>query len=241
MRLTKLIPSVFLVSLSLFMYEISIIRLFSALMWYQFVYLAISIAILSIGLGGIIVYKIKNNNKPYYGFNEENILERSSLLLTLAIILVTFVIYKVPFFFLATYLYIILGSIPFIFGGMFLAESFLRFTKKSLYIYFADLVGSGFGAVLIVLLLDNYSIAFVALFTSLIALSVYFLLKPMPKSLTGVLGVLILGLILITSGTTLDRIIGNFNAYSGNVKMFGHITGNPKSVLLPGIHLHVLM
>ncbi|KUO52669.1 MAG: hypothetical protein APF76_14355 [Desulfitibacter sp. BRH_c19] len=230
MQVKKLILSVFLISLSLFTYEISLIRLFSTLMWYQFVYLAISIAILALGLGGILVYKIKNDNQLYYDFTAENILERSSLLLALSITAVIFIIYKAPFFTLASYFYILLGSFPFIFGGMFLAESFHRFTRKSSYIYFADLVGSGVGSILIIMLLDNYSIAVVSLFISLFALVAYFLLKPIPKSLTGVLSVLILGLILLLSGSTLDRIIGNFSAYSGNAKMLGQINGNSKSV-----------
>ena len=164
MEYRKLLPGIFLVSMSLFMFQISLTRLFSALMWYHFVFVAVSVAIFSIGLGGIIVYRIRNTTEHLYGFTPDNILQRSSLFLAISIFTITVIMYKVPFFTLASLIYLVLGSIPFILGGMFLAESFLLFPQKSMYLYFADLLGSGLASILILALLDKYSIVTVSIY-----------------------------------------------------------------------------
>lgn len=230
MSFKRLLSTIFLVSLALFMYEITLTRLFSAVMWYHFVFIAVSLAILALGLGGIAVYKIKNSSQIYYGFTTTNILQHSSLLLAISTTAITLFIYKTPFFNLAIFIYAILGSLPFIFGGMFLAESFSQFPKQSLYIYFADLVGSGLGSIVIIKLLDNFSIITTSIFISLLVLVAHFLLSGglKAKLMVTITMVLILGLFL--SGNSLDTLIGDFSAYTGSAKSIGLLEGNPRSV-----------
>ncbi|MFZ5944890.1 MAG: hypothetical protein ACOYVD_12315 [Bacillota bacterium] len=221
--------AVFLISLSLFMFEITLTRLFSALMFYHFVFLAVSIAILSLGLGGIWVYKIRTGNREIYGFNKYNILERSSLLFGLSTIAVTLVIYKTPFFSTAFLIYLLLGAVPFILGGMFLSEAFYRFPDKSLLIYFADLVGSGIGSILIIKLLDSFSPLTSVLLLSMIGFTAFLLISSKDKLLLKTFGILTLLALTIISGQYIDNVIADFTAYSGGAKTLSALK-NPKSV-----------
>jgi len=221
--------AVFLVSLSLFMFEITLTRLFSALMFYHFVFLAVSIAILSLGLGGIWVYKIRTGNKKIYGFKKDNILERSSLLFGLSTIIVTLIIYKTPFFSTAFLIYLFLGAVPFILGGMFLAEAFYRYSDNSLLIYFADLVGSGIGSILIIKLLDSFSPLTSVLVLSMIGFTAFLLVSAKEKIFLKAIGILTLIGLTIISGQYIDNVIADFTAYSGGAKTLGALK-NPKSV-----------
>ena len=211
------------------MFEITLTRLFSALMFYHFVFLAVSIAILSLGLGGIWVYKIRAENKETYGFKKDNILERSSLLFAISTIVITLIIYKTPFFQTAFLIYLFLGAVPFILGGMFLAESFYRFSENSLLIYFADLMGSGIGSILIVKLLDSFSPITSVLVLSLIGFTAFILVSSKQQVLLKTTGIILLLASILFSGQSIDNVIADFTAYSGGAKTLGALK-NYKSV-----------
>ncbi|MFZ7104009.1 MAG: hypothetical protein ACOWWO_15325 [Peptococcaceae bacterium] len=225
----SILAAIFLISLSLFMFEITLTRLFSALMFYHFVFLAVSIAILSLGLGGIWVYKIRTGDKKIYGFKKDNILERSSLLFSLSTFVITLIIYKVPFFPLAFLLYLFLGSLPFMLGGMFLAEAFYQFSPHSLLIYFADLAGSGIGSIIIVKLLDNFSPLTSVLILALLSFTAYLSVTAKEKIFLKTLGIFTFLAVIIISGQRIDHIIADFTAYSGEAKTLSALK-NPQSV-----------
>jgi spermidine synthase len=226
----RLLLAVFLISLSLFMFEITLTRLFSAIMFYHFVFLAISLAILSLGLGGIAVYRIRNLDLKQFGFTKENILKQSSLLFALTSILVIVIIYKTPYFQLAFFVYLFISSLPFILGGMFLSEAFYQYSRQSLFLYFADLVGSGLGSILIINLLDNYSIITTVIFIALIALLAHLLMGKDKASLLKILATSLLIIALSIFGQSLDNMAADFTAYFGNAKAMGLLKGNPRSI-----------
>jgi hypothetical protein len=57
MRLGISLSAVFVVSGALFMYEVILTRIFSAIMTYHFVFIVASVAILGLGLGAMDIYK----------------------------------------------------------------------------------------------------------------------------------------------------------------------------------------
>ncbi|WP_425449376.1 hypothetical protein [Dethiothermospora halolimnae] len=136
--------SIFLVSTSLFIYEILITRMLSSILQYHFVFLTTSLAILGIGIGGLIVYKIKKNYS-YSGL---------TLVLSLSYLICILLIYKMPFVNFFGF-YSVLSSIPFIIGGMILSLVFSKHNKISNKLYFADLLGSTLGSILLIPLMDN--------------------------------------------------------------------------------------
>src|SRR6185369_7086132 len=53
--------SVFLITLSGLVFEIGLTRIYSATIWYHFAFMAISVALLGWGLGGLAVHQLKRS------------------------------------------------------------------------------------------------------------------------------------------------------------------------------------
>src|SRR3979409_1044877 len=58
---------VFLITLSGLVFEIGLTRIYSATIWYHFAFVAISMALLGWGLGGLAVYLLKRVWRPSAG------------------------------------------------------------------------------------------------------------------------------------------------------------------------------
>src|SRR2546427_3211516 len=54
--------AVFLITLSGLIFEIGLTRIYSATIWYHFAFVAISVALLGWGLGGIVVHLLKRRS-----------------------------------------------------------------------------------------------------------------------------------------------------------------------------------
>ena len=163
-----LLLSIFFISISLFVYQVILTRLYSAVFSYHYVFLITSLAILGLGIGSIIAYKIKMRTKKEGGrskclkelmqlVSEEKIkdqINKGSIVLALSYIVVFTIDFTLP---VATSVLvnIILGTIPFIIGGYIYSILFTEFSGISGKLYFADLVGSGAGSVAVIFLLNN--------------------------------------------------------------------------------------
>ncbi|MGE5606245.1 MAG: hypothetical protein ACM3YE_11220, partial [Bacteroidota bacterium] len=55
--------SVFLISMITILFEITITRIFSVLLWYHFVFMVVSVSILGLGLGGLIINWLIQKNR----------------------------------------------------------------------------------------------------------------------------------------------------------------------------------
>lgn len=127
----KYLLGLFLTSLTLFFYELLVSRLFSVLLSNQYSYLVISFAILGLGIGGILVYYLDKKGK-----------------FTLYIFTICYIITYlgiITIIFLSTYLgspvwYILLGMLPFIFGGGIISHLF-KIQPNTYQVYFVDLIG----------------------------------------------------------------------------------------------------
>jgi len=213
---------VFLIGLTLFMYEISLTRLFSTLMWYHFVFIAISLAMLGWTIGGVYAYRWLNSQKKP---NQESLTARKNIILTLLSITLWSAIlflYKTPFSNSLLLVYIVLSALPFILGGYYLSLVFKEDALHSHTLYFADLLGSALGSVLIVVLLDNYSLLRIGVALGLVPLLVasFNLQRVKYKTLTPI-AVATLLLLTVIGGNALDIWAQDFGAYKGNPKLLG--------------------
>ncbi len=226
------LSSVFVVSTSLIMYEIILTRLYSAVMWYHFVSLAVSIALFSLALGGILVYRYPLKEKKKRQNLKLKTWERSSLTgLAVSILILTLVFYRVPYHNDLYMIYILAGGIPFVFGGIYLSISFFNFPSQSSYIYFADLIGSAAGGALIMKLLNDYSIMRTVVIISLVLLVVMAIrFLPGKKRLLGSVLTSFMFIIAVFFGGIIDEWSVNFKAYQGEPKMLGMLSGNPQSI-----------
>lgn len=194
--MTRLYITVFFVSCSVLIFEISLIRIFSISLWYHFAFMVISIAMLGIGSAGTVLavcfgnIKItEQNNKP-----EQSGLKKISALIYsdsslpvysscagISILLSYIALNYIPFdpvrfswekfqiFYLA--LYCLILSIPFFFSGLLIATIFLIHSKRSMKIYSSDLTGAGTGALLVLVLLNIASPEYAILIASTLCLT----------------------------------------------------------------------
>lgn len=224
---------VFLVGLTLFMYEITLTRLFSTLMWYHFVFIVISLAMLGWTIGGVYAFRwLKSHKKTttkMLAVRKIKILALLSVTLWIAILF----LYKTPYNTSLLFVYIALSALPFIMGGYYLSLVFKEGAKNSNALYFADLLGSALGSVLIVLLLDNYSLIRIGAVLGLVPLLVaaFDLATGNRYKKLAVLTASALIIMAFAGGSGLDKWAQDFGAYKGNPKLLGALfKDNPRIV-----------
>jgi hypothetical protein len=111
-------------------------RIFSAILDYNYVFLAISLATLGVGLGGYLAYKWSGF---IYRFRSEWL-----GLFALLLIVFVFAMYALPY--LGIWSYAAMALVPFLAGGSLLAAIVQRQRDWIHAIYFSDLAGAGIGA-----------------------------------------------------------------------------------------------
>ena len=142
--------AVFLITLSGLMFEIGLTRIYSATIWYHFTFVAVSVALLGWGLGGVAVHAGKRRWTPT--------LDRAGALAAgygAAILCCLELIARLPATPLRLPVYFLAPLAPFLLGGMALAMIFDQRRQMIASLYFADLLGASLGAVGISVLLQT--------------------------------------------------------------------------------------
>ncbi len=168
-HLSLVLVAIFFVSFSTLLFELSIIRIFSFLLWYHFVFIVISISILGLGIGAWLLYQTGLKSRiDQHGTCE---LARYALILAGAITfsVIAVLLYPFPGF---IYGYILAVLIPFIAAGLFLSAAFYLHGKDAQVIYFADLFGGGLGSLAVLPLLEHFGAVSTALFVAVIPATV---------------------------------------------------------------------
>src|SRR5215472_5165248 len=141
--------AVFLITLSGLVFEIGLTRIYSATIWYHFAFVAISMALLGWGLGGLAVHLLK---KSWPASTEKAAL--FTMLYGVAIPACLWVLVRFPFEFSRLGLYFVAPLVPFFLGGMALSMIFDLNRSGAGSLYFADLLGASIGAVSVTVLLQ---------------------------------------------------------------------------------------
>ncbi|MFC1851023.1 hypothetical protein ACFL27_12585 [candidate division CSSED10-310 bacterium] len=142
-----------LVAMSTLMLELVLIRIFSVTLWYHFAFMAISIALLGMGVSGIYVYIFSPVRSP------ENTLKRltvGAMLFSITTVIALIVQLSTRFvpsfspksFFLLSQVYVVV-AIPFFFGGYCISLALTQYSRHVSKLYFADLFGAGIGCFLV--------------------------------------------------------------------------------------------
>jgi len=145
----KIRGAVFLITLSGLVFEIGLTRIYSATIWYHFAFVAISMALLGWGLGGLAVHLLKRMWPPS--------LEKAALLTMMYGIAIPgclWVLVRYPFELPRLPLYFVTPLVPFFLAGMALSMIFDLHKTGAGSLYFADLLGASIGAVSVTLLLQ---------------------------------------------------------------------------------------
>src|SRR3989338_6705064 len=191
----------FFTTMATLMDEILLTRIFSVTMWYHFAFVAISIALFGLTVGGIIVYLFPKYFPP---LKVESRLSLNALFFTITIpisfliqINLPTLINLFPVVLLFTYL---ITAVPFIFSGIAVSLALTKFPQQVSKLYAVDLAGAAVGCLALIATLtitDGPTVVFVvALFAALGAL--FFAFQSASKfKIISLLMVLLLGAFIL--------------------------------------------
>jgi hypothetical protein len=144
MSLIPIRAGVFLITLSGLVFEIALTRIFSATIWYHFAFVAISMALLGWGLGGLAVHLLKGR-----WTRSMDTAALFTLIYGAAIPVCLWVLVQFPFQIERLPLYFVTPLVPFFLAGMALSMIFDLHRAIAGSLYFADLLGASLGAVVV--------------------------------------------------------------------------------------------
>jgi spermidine synthase len=139
--------------------ELALTRLFSVVLFYHFAFLAISIALLGLGAGGVFAYLLKRRLEP---IGTSKLASGLSLAGAAAVVLALEAVLHVPVSlevswpnFLHLSAIYSCAAVPFILTGFLLSTVFARSPESIPHLYAADLMGASLACLAIVPLLDK--------------------------------------------------------------------------------------
>ncbi|HMK28221.1 MAG TPA: hypothetical protein VK473_00960 [Terriglobales bacterium] len=155
----RLLTAVMMVSFASLLLELALTRLFSVILFYHFAFLAISIALLGLGAGGVFAYLAKAG---LLRWPVETIGSAVCAINAVLVLLVLEIDLHVPVFlslslgnFLRLSAIYLVSALPFFFTGLLFAVLFARRTREISRLYAADLVGGALACLAIVGLLNR--------------------------------------------------------------------------------------
>ena len=149
------LAAVFLISLSILVFEIALTRIFSIMLSYHFVFAIVSAAMLGLGLGGFLFTWLRGSARG--GAIWTGALVYSlSLAASVVLILTLPIVGSSGLSGVRTWVYIALAIVPFAAGGFAVSGLFRRFPEGSSLLYGADLTGAAAGALAVVPAMDAW-------------------------------------------------------------------------------------
>jgi hypothetical protein len=144
MRSTSLISfllaSLFILSLSVLLFELTLTRIFSIILWYNYAFMAISVAFFGLGIGSLLIHITKNRMKMEVLPNK---IIQFTLAFAVSLPVFLFVIgHLIPPSISFIYLFFLASSIPFFFAGLSMALIYLAMSRQITKLYFIDLTGA---------------------------------------------------------------------------------------------------
>jgi len=135
-----LLASLFVLSLSVLLFELTLTRIFSIILWYNYAFMAISVAFFGLGIGALLIHILKHK------INREELPKKiieSTLAFAVSLPIFLFVIgHLIPPSISFIYLFFLASSIPFFFAGLSIALIYLAMPSQITKLYFIDLVGA---------------------------------------------------------------------------------------------------
>src|SRR5919199_4521626 len=158
--------ALFALSLSVLLFEITLTRMFSIILWYNYAFMAISVAFFGLGIGSLVIHLIRNKIKTE---NLPSKILQSSITFAISLPVFLFLIgYAVPPSTSFIYLFFLVASIPFFFAGISMALIYLAMPKEVTKLYFVDLAGAAGGTLILDYLLQGFGAESLILFTGIL-------------------------------------------------------------------------
>ena len=129
-----------MLSISVLLFELTLTRIFSIVLWYDYAFMAISIAFFGLGIGSLLVHILKNKikkDKLALKIIQTNIFFAMSMPIFLIVIG-----HAIPPNIHYIYLFYLASSIPFFFAGISISLVYFAMPREVSKLYFIDLVGA---------------------------------------------------------------------------------------------------
>ncbi len=161
----RLCLGVALCALATVILELALTRIFSAVLFYHFAFMAISVALFGLGAGGLYAYRLERAYRLEKRNDGPSIWERLGRLSTingLIVVAALWTILEHPLVNEATWsnalrlvpIYLVC-AFPFLIAGTAISAAIAHSAKQVSRVYFYDLLGAAVGCILLIPLLDN--------------------------------------------------------------------------------------
>src|SRR5215216_6010629 len=174
-----LLVLLFVLSLSIILFELALTRIFSIVLWYDYAFMAISIAFFGLGIGSFVIHiqkdkfktlKNKSTTDPQFAFSSKIV--QYAIAYGISVPVFIFLIGYIPSDTSYIYLFYLISSIPFFFAGAGMALVFLAMSEKINKLYFADLVGAALATIILDPMMQSLGAGSVLLLTSVVVVGV---------------------------------------------------------------------
>ncbi|MGI0015733.1 MAG: hypothetical protein ACREBU_20140, partial [Nitrososphaera sp.] len=179
-----LMSVLFFASLSTILFELGLTRIFSIILWYDYAFMAISVAFFGLGIGSLVIHMQKDYTRNHRenargvwrrflmpAYTPEALTKKLiqySVAYAISVPLFILVVTMIPPDTSYIHLFYLASSVPFFFAGSIMALIFLVMPRQISKLYFADLVGASAAALLLDPLMLGLGAESVLLLTSLL-------------------------------------------------------------------------
>jgi MFS family permease len=129
-----------MLSMSVLLFELALTRIFSIVLWYDYAFMAISIAFFGLGIGSLLTHILKNKVKREQ--LPSKILQTTIIFAVSVPIFLVVIGQVIPPNIHFIYLFYLTSSIPFFFAGISMSLIFFAMPREVSKLYFIDLVGA---------------------------------------------------------------------------------------------------
>jgi predicted membrane-bound spermidine synthase len=163
----------FFLSLSIILFELALTRIFSIVLWYDYAFMAISIAFFGLGIGSFVIHiqrvkfksqKKKSTTEPQFAFSSRIV--QFAIAYGISVPAFIFLIGYIPSDTSYIYMFYLISSIPFFFAGACMAIIFLAMSERISKLYFADLIGAASATIILDPVMQTLGAGSVLLLTS---------------------------------------------------------------------------
>ena len=169
----------FVLSLSIILFELALTRIFSIVLWYDYAFMAISIAFFGLGIGSFVIHirkdKIDNPKKDstldqHFTFSSRIV--QYAIGYGISVPVFIFLIGYIPSDTSYIYLFYLISSTPFFFAGAGMALIFLAMSEKISKLYFADLIGAALATIILDPIMQSLGAGSALLVTSVVVVGI---------------------------------------------------------------------
>jgi predicted membrane-bound spermidine synthase len=176
-----LLVLLFVLSLSIILFELALTRIFSIVLWYDYAFMAISIAFFGLGIGSFMIHiqkdkfkTLKNKSTFDSQFTFSSRIIRYALAYGISVPVFIFLIGYIPSDTSYIYLFYLISSIPFFFAGAGMALIFLAMSEKISKLYFVDLIGAALATIILDPIMQSLGAGSTLLLTSVVVVGASF-------------------------------------------------------------------